>query len=170
MRELKEYMGSLWTIVSQILTEDLGKKHVAAKFVSRLLSREQKEFRAEVAQDLLETTNNDPDFLKKVITGDEAWLYVYDPEIKAQSSQWKSPESPHTKKARKSQKNVKVMTVFSNHEGVVHHEYAPPVQTITKEYYIKVLWQLRDAVRRKQPQFWASGDWQLHHNNAPAHS
>ena len=112
VRELEEYLESLWAIVLQILTEDLGKKHVAAKFVSRLLSREQKEFRAEVAQDLLETTNNDPDFLKKVITGDEAWLYVYDPEIKAQSSQWKSPESLHTKKARKSQKNVKVTTVF----------------------------------------------------------
>jgi hypothetical protein len=43
----------LFTIVSRILTEDLGKKSVAAKFVPRLLSREQKEFRATVAQDLL---------------------------------------------------------------------------------------------------------------------
>ncbi|KAG7154705.1 Mariner Mos1 transposase-like 3 [Homarus americanus] len=39
-----------------------------------------------------------------------------------------------------------------------------------KEYYIEVLHQLRDAVRRKRPQLWASGDWQLHHDNAPAHS
>ena len=72
---------------------------MAAKFVPRLLSREQKEFRAAVAQDLLETTNNDPHFLKKVITGDESWVYGYDPETKTQSSQWKSPESPRPKKA-----------------------------------------------------------------------
>jgi len=130
VQELEEDLGIPQTIVSQILTEDLGKK-----FVPRLLSREQKEFCAAVAQDLLETTNNDPDFLKKVITGDESWVYGYDLETKAQSSQWKSPESPRPKKVRQSRNNVKVMlTVFFNHEGVVHHEYAPPGQTITKDY------------------------------------
>ena len=59
---------------------------------------------------------------------------------------------------------------FIYHEGVIHHEYAPLGRTFTKEYYVEVLHQLRDAIRRKWPQFWASGDWQLHHNNAPAHS
>jgi hypothetical protein len=44
---------------------------VAAKFVPRLLSREQKDFRAVVAQGSLETANSDPDFLKKIITGDK---------------------------------------------------------------------------------------------------
>jgi len=151
VQELEEDMGIPRTIVSQILTEDLGKKRVAAKFVLLLLSREQKEFHAVVAQDFLETSNNDPHFLKKIITGDESWIYGYDPETKAQSSQWKSPESPRPKKARQSRSNVKVMlTVFSDHEGVVHHEYAPPGQTITKDYYIEVLHRLRDALRRKR--------------------
>jgi len=63
VRELEEDLGIPRTIVSEILTEELGKKRVAAKFVPRLLSRQQKEFRAAVAQDLLETSNNDPDFL-----------------------------------------------------------------------------------------------------------
>ena len=39
-----------------------------------------------------------------------------------------------------------------------------------KEYYVEVLKRLRDAVRRKRPRFWSSGDWLLHHDNAPAHS
>ena len=34
------------------------------------------------------------------------------------------------------------------HEGVFHHEYAAPGQTVTKEYYIKVLHQLRDTARK----------------------
>ena len=59
---------------------------------------------------------------------------------------------------------------FFYHEDVVHREYAPPGQTVTKEYYIKVLLQLRDAVRGKRLQLWASGDWQPCHNNVPAHS
>jgi len=57
VRELEEALGIPRTIVSEILTEDLGKKRVAAKFVPGLLSQEQKEFRAEVAKDLLETAN-----------------------------------------------------------------------------------------------------------------
>ena len=55
---------------------------------------------------------------------------------------------------------------FFFHDGV-HHKHAPPGQTIIKEFYIKVLRRLRDAVRRKQAQLWASGDWRLCLNSAP---
>ena len=50
------------------------------------------------------------------------------------------------------------------------HKLAPRGQTINKEYYVEVLKRLRDAVRRKRPRFWSSGNWLLHHDNAPAHS
>ena len=63
-----------------------------------------------------------------------------------------------------------VYIIFFDCEGVVHYEFAPRGQTINKEYYIEVLKRLRDAVRRKGPRFWSSGDWLLHHDNAPAHS
>jgi hypothetical protein len=88
--------------VSEILTEDLGKKHVVAEFFLQLLLQEQKEFHAEVAWDFLETANKDPDIPKKVITGDESWVF----ETKAHSSQWKLPESPYLKKAQQSQSHV----------------------------------------------------------------
>ena len=42
--------------------------------------------------------NNDPDLLKKVITGVESWAYSYDIETKAQLSQWKRAEEPRPKK------------------------------------------------------------------------
>jgi len=29
---------------------------------------------------------------------------------------------------------------------------------------------MRDAVRRKRPELWRSGEWLLHHDNAPAHT
>jgi hypothetical protein len=113
---------------------DLGMNCVVAKFILWLLSKQQKEFRTEIAQDLLETSNNDPDFLKQVITGDESWVYGYNPETRAQSSQWKSPESPCPKKVRQSQSNVKTMlTVFFYRKSVVHHQYTPPDLTSNKE-------------------------------------
>ena len=85
-------------------------------------------------------------------------------------------ESSGITKAQKSttssqQCAVKVMlTCFFDSRGVVHHEYAPKGQTINKEYYLEVLRRLRNAVRRKRPNMWTGKNWQLHHDNAPAHS
>ena len=43
---------------------------------------------------------------------------------------------------------------FSDSRGVMHHEYAPQGQTVTKEYYEGVLCRHRNAVRRKRPDLW----------------
>ena len=76
-----------------------------------------------VANDLMETATIEPDFLKKVITVDEWCVYGYDPESKAQLSQWKSPGSPRLKKVQQSRSKIKtVSTVFFNWEGVIHNE------------------------------------------------
>ena len=92
-------------------------------------------------------------------------------ETKQQCSQWKRPDVPRPKKARQSRSHVKSMQfIFFNCEGVVHYDFAPRRQTINKRYYVEVLKGLRDAVIRKRPRFWSSGDWLLHHDNAPAHS
>ena len=121
--------------------------HVVAKFILWLLLPEQKEHRAAVINDLIQTTNNEPDFLSKVITRDESWVYSYkyDLESKAQLSQWKLLGSMPRGGAVKYNKIKTMLTVvFFDVEGVVHHEYAPPGQTIN-EYYLSVLCQLRDT-------------------------
>jgi len=51
--------------------------------------------------DLQEELKDDPQFLTKVVIGDESWCYGYDPESQQQSSQWKAPNSPRPKKRRK---------------------------------------------------------------------
>jgi [histone H3]-lysine36 N-dimethyltransferase SETMAR len=171
VRELEDDLGIPKTTVFEILRDELGLRRVSAKFVPRLLSTDQKENRLAVADELFEVANDDPNFMKTVITGDETWVYGYDPETKVQSSQWQHTGSPRPKKARKSRSAVKTMlTVFFDCKGVVHHEYAPPGQAVTKEYYVSVLRRLRDAVRRKRPDLWRNDDWQIHHDNAPAHA
>ena len=109
LREIAEEVGISKDSAHEILRADLNMRRVAAKFVPRLLSAEQEELRAEVAQDLLDTTSTDPEFLNTVITGDESWVYGYDPETKAQSSQWKHPESPRPNKARQVRSKIKVL-------------------------------------------------------------
>ena len=57
----------------------------------------------------------------------------------------------------------------SSADGLVHHVYVPRGQTVNKEFYKTVLQRLRDAVRRHRPEMWRSGNWILHHDNAPSH-
>jgi len=47
-----------------------------------LLNFDQKNRRMSIAQELLDDVNDDPDLLKRVITGDESWVYGYDIETK----------------------------------------------------------------------------------------
>jgi len=122
--------------VQTILTCDLNMDRVAAKFVPRLLTPEQKERRVAVCQELRQRALDDPSFMSRVITGNESWVYGYDPETKQQFSQWKSPGSPRPKKARQIRSMTKSMLiVFFDIRGIVHHEFAPQGQTVNAGFY-----------------------------------
>jgi hypothetical protein len=71
---------------------------VAAKFMPRLLTDEQKANRITVSQQLFDRSKVHENFLKNVIRGDETGVYGYDVETKAQSSQWVGKSSPQPKK------------------------------------------------------------------------
>ena len=64
MQELEADLGIPKTTVSEILTRDLGMKHVVAKFVWQLLLPQQKEHCAAVGNDLIQTATNEPGFFK----------------------------------------------------------------------------------------------------------
>jgi hypothetical protein len=64
----------------------------------------QKQQHIACCQDWMENEGGS-NFLQRVITGDEAWIYEYDPETRRQSEEWKHSGSPHSKKVRKSFKN-----------------------------------------------------------------
>ena len=100
---------------------------------------------------MLTTFNDNPDLLKKVITGDESWVYGYDIETKAQSFQWKHPKEPRPIKARQVRSNVKfVLTVFFDCNAVMLHEFLPQGCTVNKQYYLEVMCRLREAIRQKR--------------------
>jgi hypothetical protein len=98
-----------------LLTEDLGMRRVVDKFVPKLLLPDQQQLCLQVAQDMLECAR----FLKTVITGDESWVYGYDPETKVQSSQRKHPTSPRSRKARQVRSNMKVIPIAFSITGVL---------------------------------------------------
>ena len=101
-------------------------RKICAKLLPKNLSVEQKANRLEICQDLLGRLEIEPNFLHKVITGDESWVFDYNPETKRQSKEWHIISSPHPKKARMSSSRVKTMIVFFDSRGIVHKEFVPP--------------------------------------------
>ena len=62
---------SVW----KIITEDLGMRKVCAKMVPRLLNDDQKEHCMQMCQDIVDCLQNETDLLRRVITGDEMWIF-----------------------------------------------------------------------------------------------
>ncbi|UYV62778.1 hypothetical protein LAZ67_2001908 [Cordylochernes scorpioides] len=109
--------------------------------------------RKETASLNFEATTDDPELLKRVITGDETWIYGFDSETIQQASEWCFKNEPRPKKARKAPSKVKVMlTVFFDYQGIVHHVFKQQGSTITADSYLGVLRRLRDAIRQKRPE------------------
>ena len=174
----KSALNNPWTLCQvsygtcqAILRQELNMRRVAAKSVPRILTAEQKEWCLSVSTNMLQEAESGENFMGQIITGDEAWVYKYDLEMKRQSSQWKYADSPRPKKARQVPSKVKVMLiVFFDMKSIVHYEYVPQGQTVNQQFYLQVLKRLRLAVSRKRPQKLAAGAWALHHDNAPAHT
>jgi hypothetical protein len=55
---------------------------VAAKFVPRILTADRKQQCVNVCEEVHQVAFDDATFLSRVITGDESWIYGYDPETK----------------------------------------------------------------------------------------
>ncbi|UYV64655.1 K02A2.6-like [Cordylochernes scorpioides] len=56
---------------------------------TRFLTNEQNLCRLATCEDMMEMTRTDPEWKDKIITGDETWVYGYDPETKPQSAEWR---------------------------------------------------------------------------------
>ena len=87
IRNLCAEVGIGYRSCLRILTEQLNMHRIAAKFVPRVLTQDQKDSRVAIGQELKETVINDPTLLLNVITGDENIIHAYDPETKLQFSQ-----------------------------------------------------------------------------------
>ncbi|UYV69314.1 hypothetical protein LAZ67_6003231 [Cordylochernes scorpioides] len=138
-------------VVHVIVTEDLQMRKVCAKLVPKVLTQDQKELNVLRCQELLDLIQNEPDFLNSVVTGDESWMFEYDPESKRQSCAWHTKSSPRPKKARMSKSRIKTMIiVFFDIRGIVHCERL-------KRRISRVRTDIKDTVK-------------LHHDNATSHT
>jgi histone-lysine N-methyltransferase SETMAR len=168
--QLQEELGIPKTSIYRILTEDLGMRKVSARWVPKLLTPVQKRDRVAISNDNLDLLNEHTNMLTTLVTGDETWVYYFDPETKTDSMQWKHLDSPPPKKA-KVQKSCKklMLTVFWDSKGPLLVKFHPRNTTINGPSYVETLKDLREALQEKR----GVTDRQvvrLLHDNAPPHT
>jgi hypothetical protein len=106
-----------------------------------------------------------------IIVEDESYCLQYDPQPKWQSAEWRSTGTPPSKKVRRQPSTTKTMIIiFFDARGIVRHEFVPQGQTVNQEIYISVLRRMREALRRRRPDLWTSGQWTELHDNARPHT
>ncbi|KFD64934.1 hypothetical protein M514_06313 [Trichuris suis] len=72
-----------------ILRETLGLRKLSARWVPKALRGEQLVRRVNLSRELLtEIEANETGFFDRIVTGDQTWIYLYDPESEIQSKQW----------------------------------------------------------------------------------
>jgi len=108
--------------------------------VPRLLKDHEKERRVHDSRAFLRRFEREGDeFLSRIITTDETWLWFYDPETKQQSAVWKRTGSPPPKKARVSKCGGKYMFImFADSRGMILQHAVPSNKTVNADYYSKV--------------------------------
>jgi len=112
-----------WT--ESIIHEDLDMRKLSAKWVPKCLNADQKRQQYQWSEQLSEFFRRDPnDFMSRLVTMDETWLYHYDAETKQQSMKWQHSGSPRPPKIRVQKSAGKVLaSIFWDQDGILLLDY-----------------------------------------------
>ena len=121
------------------LSGDLSMSRVSARWVPRLLTPEEKMKHVETSRGFLMQVRRDRKVLDRVITTDETCLHYFEPEVKRESSVWKTPGTPPPKKAKVVKSMGKIMYImFMARHGMLLTHAVPTGQTVNSAFYSKV--------------------------------
>jgi len=130
--------GICVNVVYRTLTETHNMNKVCARWVSRLLQQDQKAVRVRLSRSFLNRYDREGDqFLHRVVTMDETWLYLYEPESAVDGLE--APRISTPKKARTCKSSGKLMFVFFMDAHGLNLQHAVPQETtVNAAYYQKV--------------------------------
>ena len=154
-----------------ILRRDLKMRRISARWISHLVTKEQKLARVRIAKQLLKQFQkyNNRSFTN-IITGDETWVHFYEPKQKIQNKIWatKGSKRPCIAKRTMSTKKVMYVIVFTN-QGPAIQIAVPKSSSVNARFYKgNVLHKLKKYFLSRRP---ATGlrDVRLMHDNASSH-
>ena len=155
----------------KILRDRLGLSKICTRWVPHLLTDEQKQSRVTLALQVIEKYDKcDPCCLQKIVTGDETWIYHFQPDSKAKNKVWVSSEGNRPVIVRRCKTSTRMLyAIFFDSKGPVLQIPVLKGSFVTeKSYRESVLTQLVDFYQKRRPRTGVRSI-KLLHDNAPAH-
>ena len=159
MQEIEELSGIHSSSVLNILRERLGLCKICARWVPHLLTDEQKQSQVRLASQVIEKYDKcDPRHLEEKVTGDDTWIYHFQPDSKAKNKVWVSSEGDRPVIARPCKTSNRMLyAIFFDSKGLVIQIPVPKGSSVTEKFYREsILTQLVDLYQKRRPRI-------LHH-------
>jgi uncharacterized protein YeaC (DUF1315 family) len=104
---------------------DLQKRKICAQWVPHCLTAEQKQKCLETATLLKQRFNVEgQEFPYQIVAINKTWVRDFEPDLKSQSNECRSPISPRPKKFQRAQSTVKQMMIFTyEYQGIIMTEF-----------------------------------------------
>ena len=170
VQEIEELSGIHSASVLKILRERLGLCKICAFWVPHLLTDDEKQGRVRLASQFIEKYDKcDPRRLEDIVTGDETWIYHFQPDSKAKNKVWVSSEGDRPVIARRCKTSNRMLcAIFFDSKGPVLQIPVPKGSSVTAKFYREsVLTQLVDFYQKRRPRTDVCSI-KLLHDNAPA--
>lgn len=168
-REIESSLGISSTSVKSILHEHLSVKKICSRWIPHNLKTAQKEARVSWCKEMIAKYDGGASKdVYSIVTGDESWIYAYEPETKQQSTVWVfQDELKPTKVARARSTSKQMVACFFGKSGLVATVPLKERKTVNSEWYTticlpEVFEEIRKINRRRRIT--------LHHDNASSHT
>lgn len=168
-QQIRTSLGIGMSQVHKILHEHLAVRKLCARWIPHYLTEAQKLRRVDWCREMIKKFNGgDSNAVFDILTGDESWIYCYDPETKRQSAQWVFPSEDLPTKLKRGRSVGKMMVAsFFGRTGHYATIALEDQKSVTAEWYTnKCLPLVLEKVREKRPR----SRILLHHDNASSHT
>jgi [histone H3]-lysine36 N-dimethyltransferase SETMAR len=171
-KQIEHETGLSAGTVNTILKRKLRMKKLCARWIPHSLSEEQKRARVEWCKKMLRQYNGGRSrHVGDIVTGDETWLYYYDPTSKRDSAEWVPEKGRNPVKVR-AQKSAgkRMFSLFFRRSGFVAKIMLKERCTATAAWYIRgCLSKVFRNLKELRPNCGLKGV-RLHHDNARVHT
>lgn len=165
-RKLSSELNASQSTITRHLHK-LGKVSRSCRNVPHDLNTQQQERRIEICEQLL-TLPWDDRFIRRIVTSDEKWVYLNNPN---RQKQWLSPGQPAIPVPKANRFDKKVMLcVWWNYEGIIHFELIPDGRTINSELYCQQLERVHEILKERYPSLINRKRTIFQHDNAKPHT
>ncbi|CAH1999367.1 unnamed protein product [Acanthoscelides obtectus] len=153
------------TSIQKNLHEELGVRKLVSRWIPHLLTEEQKAARVNWCQKTFDRFSKN---VYSIVSGDESWIYCYEPENKRQSAVWvfQGEEKP-TKIIRSRSVSNKMVATFVSKAGHIATIPFNEQRAVTADWYTTIcLPKVITELRKINPERRIT----LHQDNASSHA